>query len=454
MPERPPPLLNHRARSTRDESPVTEDQHLKTAQNEGASAESSSRAVPGIVRSDPTELANAVGFDLLGPDLSEDVKAALEAALSSGVDFAEGDDAIVIFRKALAGSIRSIESHPRGRLFQEFLLKGPYEDVGDIPTAFIGQRLSDADTAAAITFIHSFMVNCFKGAVTELLAVKACLQLMQRLQRDGELPAEARLYVGDSVGVHRTTGQGLLKGADQHILVEEPAPDPTTRISVAGVTEVKSYFQTQRRLREQLDKHVRRVKQGLRVAGTDYAADKITVGWGKPLRVVRIAVLPSDWKLPRTFRFETSEGGRTLHVDPGQPPRTDDVVVQTGHNDWRIELRWSKEAIAEAAYEMTFWYMGEIGEIIYSKSLRNGWEHMTPSVAGRNSAKMMLYYAMLRCRSVREEQRAIALYNSYGYGYAIGMNFKNREGRREMLWPQDLDELLSVGETKNQSRLR
>jgi hypothetical protein len=400
--------------------------------------------------SESADLAETVGFDLLGPGLSEDVNAALKAALSGGVIFAEGDDALVIFRKALAGSIRSIESHPRGRLFQEFLLKGPYEDVGDIPTALIGQRLSDADTATAITFIHSFMVNCFKGAVTELLAAKACLQLMQRLQRDGELPPEARLYVGDSVGVRRATAQGLLKGADQHIL----AQDATTRISLLGVTEVKSYFQSEGRLREQLDKHARRVKQGLRIAGIDYAADKIDAGWGKPPRIVRIAVVPSDWKLPRTFRFETSETGRMLRVDERQPPRTDDEINQTGDDDWRIQLRWSKEAIAEAAHEMTFWYMGKIGEIIYSKSLRNGWEHMTPTAAGRNAAKMMLYYAMLRCRSVREEQRAIALYNSYGYGYAIGMNFKNREGRREMLWPQDLDEILSAGETKNRCTLR
>lgn len=55
---------------------------------------------------------------------------------------------------------------------------------------------------------------------------------------------------------------------------------------------------------------------------------------------------------------------------------------------------------------------------------------------------------------MREEQRAIALYNSYGYGYALGMNYKNAEGRREMLWLQDLDEILSVGRTKNGCILR
>jgi hypothetical protein len=141
-------------------------------------------------------------------------------------------------------------------------------------------------------------------------------------------------------------------------------------------------------------------------------------------------------------------------VDPGEPPRKDDEIARTGENDWRIILRWSKEALAEAAYEMTFWYMGKVGETIYSKSVPKRWEEMSPLEAGRNAAKMMLYYAVLRCRSPREQQRAIALYNSYGFGYALGMNFRNAKGRREMLWPQDLDEILAAGSTKSGCVLR
>jgi ribosomal protein S18 acetylase RimI-like enzyme len=74
---------------------------------------------------------------------------------------------------------------------------------------------------------------------------------------------------------------------------------------------------------------------------------------------------------------------------------------------------------------------------------------MSPAEAGANAAKMMLYYAILRCRTARESQRAIALYNSYGFGYALGMNFRNPQGKREMLWPQDLDEILLNGQNKN-----
>jgi hypothetical protein len=29
------------------------------------------------------------------------------------------------------------------------------------------------------------------------------------------------------------------------------------------------------------------------------------------------------------------------------------------------------------------------------------------------------------------------------------MNFKNKQGKREMLWPEDLDEIATFGETKS-----
>jgi ribosomal protein S18 acetylase RimI-like enzyme len=74
---------------------------------------------------------------------------------------------------------------------------------------------------------------------------------------------------------------------------------------------------------------------------------------------------------------------------------------------------------------------------------------MTPAEAGQNAAKMMLYYAILRSRTARENQRAIALYNSYGFGYELGMNFRNPKGKREMLWPQDLDEILTAGQNRD-----
>jgi len=89
---------------------------------------------------------------------------------------------------------------------------------------------------------------------------------------------------------------------------------------------------------------------------------------------------------------------------------------------------------------------------------------MTPVEAGRNAVKMMLYYAIrpyaikenegkLTERDSRIMQRAIALYNNYGFGYALGMNFRNKAGRRQMLWPEDLEEIARDGETKRGCRI-
>lgn len=425
-----------------------------TLMEDRSSSEARVRAIPEKLTVDSGSLVDSVGFELIGSDIGNDVKSALKNALTSGAVFANGTAPLSIFRHALSTSIRDIESHPRGRLFQEFLLKGPYGDVGEIPIELVSQRLSDAECASAITFIYSYMVNFFKGALAELLASKACSQLLKHLQQKRELPANARLYVGDVVSVHRAKGKGFLKGADMYVLIEENGADAASNITVAGVTEVKSYIQSKSRLRKQLDLHVRRAKRGLRVNGVDYPSEKVKVGYGRERRVIRIAVQPSNWKLPRSFRFEDFKGRRLLHVDQGEPPRVDDKITQIDDNEWCIALRWSKEAIAEAGYEMTFWYMEKVGEIIYSNSTPKGWDGMTPAEAGRNAAKMMLYYAILRCRTNREEQRAIALYNSYGYGYSLGMNYKNKEGRREMLWPEDLDQMLAAGKTRGGCSIR
>lgn len=403
---------------------------------------------------DSGSLVDTVCFELVDADLGKDVESALQAALAGGAVFPNATDPLSIFRQTLAASIRNIESHPRGRLFQDFLLKGPYGDTGEIPTELVGQRLSDAESASAITFIYSHMVNCFKGAVAELLGAAACLRLLKQLQRDCELPADARLYVGDAVMIHRASRKGVSNGADLHILIEKPQHAAAPNVIVAGVAEVKSGRKSAGSMCKQLDRHVLRSKQGLRVASTDYPGEHVGVGYGPDRRVLRVTVQPSDWNLPRTFRFQATEQGRLLHVDPALPPHHDDQITRQSDNRWHVALKWSKEAIAAAAYEMTFWYMEKVGEAIYSQDRPKGWEGMSPAEAGRNAAKMMLYYAILRCRTARENQRAIALYNSYGFGYALGMNYRNAEGKREMLWPQDLDEILSAGKTKSECSIR
>lgn len=374
-------------------------------------------------------LADSAGFDLIGRELGKDLRSAIRAALVVGAVFHEGKTPLQIFRATLTGSIRNIESHPRGQLFQEFLTKGPYFRDGDIPAEVKDQYLSDRDLGSAITFIYSFMVNSFKGAITELLAAGACIRLMEDLKKSGRLPDDCQLYVGDAVLVIRKPGKGYLKGPDLTILSMKDG------VTVLGVAEVKSYFQTDKALNEQLDRHIRRVKNSLCVAGKEYSSECVLVGGDPEKPVLRIAVLPDRWQLPRTYHFKETNGRRFLMVDERSPSKEKDEIRQTDDNEWRITLRWSKEAIAAAAYEMTFWYMEKVGEVIYSDKGKKPreWAEMTPAEAGRNAAKMMLYYAPLRDIKKSQYLRAIKLYNAYSFGYQFAVD------STEMLWPEDFD---------------
>lgn len=397
--------------------------------------------------------ADAGELSLVGDALAGDVERSIREALAAGANFLSGSDPLSIFRNALAESIRDIEHHESGQLLQRFLLNGPYEDVGDIPPDKVSRHLSDDETASAIAFIFSFMVNAFKGALMELLACAPCLRLMSDLREQGHLSDRTRLHVGDSVLAAHSGTSRFGKGADLHVLAVERSDRGIDQVTVAGVVEVKSYPLSQRRLREQLNRHLRRASLGLRIGKEEIDRERIRTGRGQHGRPTRIGVVPSSWKLPRTIEIEVIEGRKLLRVEAPEP-RAEDRVVRTAEDEWRITLRWSQEAIASAAYEMTFWYMEKAGEVIYRGGVPTEWSEMTPAKAGRNAVKMMLYYAILRARTAKEEERAIALYNAYGFGYALGMSFRrSRKGRREMLWLQDLDEIAERGETKKGFKL-
>ncbi|MBC7816731.1 MAG: hypothetical protein IAG10_07580 [Planctomycetaceae bacterium] len=398
-------------------------------------------------------LAQTADFDLLDEELAQDVESALATALRAGAVFVDGATPLAIFRQSLAAAIGRIHEDGRAALFLRFLQDGPYEGKGDIPPELQGQRLTDPETATVIGFIYSHMVNCFKGAITEMFATAPCLQILRKLQAEQRLPQTARLYVGDAVWTDSPKSRAFAKGADLHILVEQSLPPEPPTVVVAGVVEVKSYFQSPKLLRRQLDQHVSRARVGLRVGDVVYAPSQISIGLEPDMSAVQIGVLPARWTLPRAFRFDQTDHGKFLRVEPAVPPRSAATWERPGPWEWQVTLRWSKEALDSAAYEMTFWFMEKVGEALYSDGMPSYWAEMTPAEAGRNAAKMMLYYALLRCRSAKQDQQAIALYNSYGFGTALGMSFRNPEGKREMLWPQDLDEILVDGVTRSGCRI-
>jgi hypothetical protein len=333
------------------------------------------------------------------------------------------------------------------------LTEGPYEKAGKIPLKLVGRRLTDDETASAVAFIHSYVVNSFQGCLAEILAAVPCLRIVREQQEKGIFPPHARIYVGDVVTVGLPDRKGKAKGPDLHILFERDSSEKESILAVAGLVEVKSYHKSSKQLLPQLGKHMARVGLGLRVGTMSYPPERVKVGFADGGTPLRIEVVPDRWKLPRTFHFEKKERRELLLVDPAIPPFADDRIVPLSDTEWRVTLRWSHEALAAAAYKMAFWYMEKLGEVVYKAGVPPAWSEMTPAEAGVNAAKMMLYYAILRAQTRGRFARAVALYNTYGFGYALGMNFKDKKGVREMLWPEDLREILETGKTKHNCRI-
>lgn len=400
---------------------------------------------------DPT-IAATVGFELLDDLLARDVETTLAAALKAEVELPVGTTPLEVFRDTVRTAVGRIHEDGRAPLFLRFLKDGPYEDGGEIPAELRDKRLTDDETAAVTGFIHSHMVNCFKGALMESLAIGPVLRLLRDLKRAKRLPKEVWLLVGDTVWSRAVARGEFKKGADMHLLVPPPAKSTIPSVAVAGVVEVKSYFKTAQSLRPQLAQHLKRAKRGLRIAGVEYTPAQVLFV-GEDRKPVRISVVPSAWSLPRGFRFEHKDGRKFLQVDPPVPPDLEAKIEPAGPRSWHITLRWSKEALDAAAYGLTFWFMEKVGEALYAGGVPPEWSEMPPAQAGQNAAKQALYYAINRARNRRDEQHAIALYNSYGFGCALGMNFRNAAGHREMLWPEDLDEILANGHNKNGCRI-
>lgn len=203
------------------------------------------------------DLARGSDGGLLDPLLASDLERSARAALSAGAIFPGGSTPLAVFRNVLARSIRGIEDHERGLLVQRFLLKGPYEDAGEIPPDKVTQRMSDDEVAATTAFVFSLMVNSFKGSLVEFLACVPCLELIATLQERSKLPASVKLFIGDTVTAATSGRSRFAPAADLYILKVARGADRITDVEVAGVVEVKSYPRSQRRIGEQLNRHLR-----------------------------------------------------------------------------------------------------------------------------------------------------------------------------------------------------
>ena len=380
--------------------------------------------------------------------LAEAICESINSALHKpSVRIGGGNNVNDVFDYSLNEAIRNIEQHPQGILFRRLIEHGPHNP--DEPRMRISDSktiLSDPECGVCVEFIFSHMINRFKGELAELLALKPSINLIKMLQKKKSLPVGIQLYWGDQIKERRQSRgrnqrrnlhwSGFTKGADGLIASNGIGKHKNT-LAVCGVVEVKSMKRSKKKLDEQLNHHVKRLAGGVRLGNKEWSPDFVQVGipqgsrkkTSKPLFVT---VIPSSWKLSREWRSENTEHGRAFIFPEPQKPDVKDSYEKMDSKRWNIRMAWSQEALSQAAYEMTFWYMSQVGKAIYSqKALPKGWEYMTPEEAGLNAIKQMLYLLPLRFISKREKDLAIRLYNVYSFGYPLGID------SYEMLWPED-----------------
>ena len=383
------------------------------------------------------EIASIIHNQPLASAIHKSVASALRCPFIHIID---GNTVWDVFKRSLDAAIRDIEKHPRGKLFRRLIEYGPHHpDDPESLTSDCESTLSDPECGLCVQFIFSHMVNRFKGELAELLAIEPCLELVPQLQKDGLLPKGVNLYWGDMVQERRrtktTSGKfnahwgSFTKGADG-LIVEQISSqyiNPQNVLKIHGVIEVKSMYLSKKKVLGQIYSHISRLNGGVKLGAMIWPPNHISFS-----SMLRIIVVPSTWKLSREWYNVKTNGGRKIVLpEPSEPP-IQTRVEKLQPNLWRIKLAWSQELLNQAAYEMTFWYMSQVGKHIYTKKcLPKGWEYMTPEEAGYNAIKMMLYYIPLRHISEHQTHLAIKLYNVYSFGYSLGVDSK------DMLWPED-----------------
>jgi len=395
-----------------------------------------------------TSVAKASNLDLQTTDyitaiihnkfLAEAICSSIMVGLENPSVHLVGDSVQEIFSYSLDAAIRDIETHPLGNLFQRFLEHGPLDPDAPKQLTSDGKTyLSDPECGQVVQFIFSHMVNRFKGELAELLAIAPCVELVGKLQQEQILPKDTNLYFGDTIQERRWVGSenakkwsGLTKGADGLVVttVEIDAKSTEKKLNILGVIEIKSMPIPRERLVRQINHHLERLDGGVKLKNDLWEVKQVVRT--NPLSIM---IIPSTWKISREWsRQDTETGWQLIFPDPQDPP-VSTRFEETGPSQWLITLNWSKEALEQAAYEMTFWYMSQVGKVIYeNKPLPKELTGMTSEEAGYNSIKMMLYYVILRYISKYQGQRAIKLYNAYSFGYPLAVDAK------DMLWPEDL----------------
>ena len=357
--------------------------------------------------------------------LAQLASTSLRAALARPWVVSHGGRSVTaLFEGATAVATRNLHAHSQGTLFPRLILCGPLEE--EQPYAR-GERvdgpLTDDEAEVAIELVRSLMINHFKGALAELLALGPVVDLVEAMFPEEIDDGALRLYWGDAIRQQSeslSTGRRYLKGADGLLLRLSKKGE---RPGLAAIIEVKSMRLSVPRLRAQLRQHERRLRWGLEVEeepGT-FVEYKAVAGHTRGSDPALIAVIPGGARLSRRFsRVRFENGARSIPVpEPppesySEPPRP---KMRLGIH--LVTLAPSVEELEEAAFSMTYRHMEYAARVAKVED------------PDQDRLRHMLY--CLGLRPLRNRLRALTarLYNVYCYSYPLSAD------SRAMLWPED-----------------
>lgn len=342
-------------------------------------------------------------------------------------------DVNVSFQASLAEIIGAIQETRRFALLKRFIVHGCLLPSWYTKSNNSPNPLKDGELVKCVNFITGHMVTKFQGELAEILARQALRDFMLDLQADGELPVDSSLVFGDEIRCRSPRCRGSVKGPDA-LYVTAPA---NAKIRIHAIAEIKSGYVSPAELDSQGVGHLAAVRRGVFISHTWYEPPQIRTD-EPPLRVY---VTPSTWPLSRRFHWEPTANGRVLIMDEQNLPLTPPVPKRTSERVWDVKLAWSHDALRAAGFRLAHAYMAEVGEALAAEGLAR--KDMSPGDAGMNDLLHQLHIAIFRQQDVEpnkgRREKTINLYNVLGFGWALGHEFRDKDGDIAILYPEDLD---------------
>ncbi len=343
------------------------------------------------------------------------------------------------FEGALALVADELDDHPRRALIRRLIEHGPLDMDAEPQYGTATTRLTDEELGRCIDFIEGRMINAFQGAVGELLALAPCSELVETLRDRGDLNGGTVLHWGTTIrqrqarrmrgGLEERQWTGYAWGADGLLSRTADVSGSTgeTGLIVDGIVEVKSGEASPAEIDDQIESHLARMEGGLELEGAIWSGNQIRLA----AKLVRIAVRSSRWRVSRHRRepglraqplrraiFRPNRAPEVFDIGQAVPPTVHPEIRERRARHWLIELNWSVQALREAAFEMSLWYMGRIGARMLADRPATPRSNLTAEERGINRVKEALRSATLRPLTQKQDAKTVFLYNAYCYGFA------------------------------------